>query len=97
MTTARDLVPLSPHPELGFEERIATLEAAFSGRLGYHAVRLEDGAEVEGRADERFPTASVIKVGLVCCALDLVARGDVGLGDLLELPPRGERVAAAGC
>ena len=96
VTTARDLVPLSPHPELGFEERIATLEAAFSGRLGYHAVRLEDGAEVEGRADERFPTASVIKVGLVCCALDLVARGDVGLGDLLELPPRGERVAGGG-
>jgi beta-lactamase class A len=96
VTSSRDLVPLSPRPELGFEERIAALETAFSGRLGYHAVHLDSGEELELRADERFPTASVIKVGLACCALDLVAAGAASLDDVVELPPRAERVAGGG-
>ncbi len=57
MSSARDLVPLSPRPELLFEERIAALEEAFSGRLGFHAVHLGDGRELALRPDERFPTA----------------------------------------
>jgi beta-lactamase class A len=64
MTTARDLVPISPHPELPFEERIAALERSFSGRLGYHAVHLEQRSELALREEEPFPTASVIKVAL---------------------------------
>jgi len=96
VTPTRDLVPLSPHPELGFEERIAALEAAFSGRLGYHAVHLEQETELGLRADERFPTASVIKVALVCCLLDLVAAGAVSLDEVVQLPPPGERVAGGG-
>jgi beta-lactamase class A len=96
VTPTRDLVPLLPHPELEFEERIATLEAGFSGRLGYHAIHLEQGTELELRADERFPTASVIKVALVCCFLDLVAAGTASLEEVLELPPPGERVAGGG-
>jgi beta-lactamase class A len=94
--STRDHVPLSPRPDLPFVERIASLEAAFSGRIGYHAVRLEDGAEVELRADERFPTASVIKVGLCCAALELVARGEADLAETLTLPPAGERVGGGG-
>jgi beta-lactamase class A len=96
MRTARDHVPLSPRPGLGFEQRIAALEAAFSGRLGYHAVRLDDGEELSLRADEPFPTASVIKIALCCALLDLVARGEADLGEALTLPPPGERVAGGG-
>jgi beta-lactamase class A len=96
MKSARDHVPISPHPELPFEERIAELERVFSGRLGFHAVRLEDGEELGLRAGERFPTASVIKVGLCCAVLDLVARGDADLAEELRLPPAGERVAGGG-
>ena len=94
--SARDHVPLSPRPDLPFAERIASLEAAFSGRVGFHAVRLEDGEEVGLRVDERFPTASVIKIGLCCAALELVARGEADLGETLTLPPAGERVAGGG-
>jgi len=94
--STRDHVPLSPRPDLPFAERIASLEASFSGRIGFHAVRLEDGEEVGLRADERFPTASVIKVGLCCSALELVARGEADLGETLTLPPAGERVAGGG-
>jgi len=94
--STRDHVPLSPRPDLPFAERIASLEASFSGRIGFHAVRLEDGEEVGLRADERFPTASVIKVGLCCAVLELVARGEADLAETLTLPRAGERVAGGG-
>ena len=96
MSHTRDLVPLAPRPDLAFAERIAVLERSFSGRLGYHAVRLEDGAELALRADERFPTASAIKLGLVCALLDLVARGRADLSEPVVLPPAGERVPGGG-
>jgi beta-lactamase class A len=89
-------VPISPHAELSFDERIAELERSFSGRLGFHAVRLNDDEELGLRADERFPTASVIKVALACCVLDLVARREAELSEVLPLPPPGERVAGGG-
>jgi beta-lactamase class A len=94
--SARDLVPLSPRPELPFEERIAWLERAFSGRLGFHAVHLDGDEEVGLNADKVFPTASVIKVGLCCAVLDLVARGEADLGETLRLPPPGRRVPGGG-
>jgi beta-lactamase class A len=89
-------VAISPRPELPFEPRIAALEEEFSGRLGYHAVRLADGESVELRADEPFPTASVIKVALCCAVLDLVARDEAELSQVVALPPPGERVAGGG-
>ena len=95
-TVAEGHVTISARPELEFAARIAALEAAFSGRLGFCAVRLDDGESVELRADERFPTASVIKVGLCCAVLDLVARGEVELGQLVHLPPVGRRVSGGG-
>lgn len=95
-TVAYRHVTISARPELEFAPRIDALEAAFSGRLGFAAVRLEDGESVELRADERFPTASVIKVGLCCAVLDLVARGEVDLGRSVHLPPVDQRVAGGG-
>jgi beta-lactamase class A len=91
-----DHVPISPRPELPFDERIEALETAFSGRLGYHAVRLDDKAELSLRPDDRFPTASVIKVALACALLDLVARAEADLGEAIDLPPREQRVAGGG-
>ena len=96
MTVARHHVPIAPRPELPFDERIAALEATFSGRLGYHAVRLDDGAELSLRPDERFPTASVIKVALVCALLDLVTRGEADPAEVVALPPRDKRVVGGG-
>jgi beta-lactamase class A len=85
-------VPLAPRPDLAFEPRITALVDSFSGRLGFHGVRLDDGEEVGLRADEVFRTASVIKVALCCAVLELF--GD--LGQVVELPPPGERVAGGG-
>jgi beta-lactamase class A len=93
---ARRHVPISPRPELDFESRISALQGSFSGRLGFCAVRLGDGESVELRADERFPTASVIKLALCVAVLDLVARGALDLGQPVKLPAAGERVAGGG-
>ncbi len=95
-TVAGGHVPISARPELDFAPRIAALQAAFSGRLGFCAVRLEDGESVELHADELFPTASVIKVALCAAVLDLVARGQADLGQTVGLPPLGQRVAGGG-
>jgi beta-lactamase class A len=95
-TTSPRHVAISPRPELQFAARIATLEDAFRGRLGFHAVRLEDGESVELRADELFPTASVIKVALCCAVLERVARGGADFRQTLRLPPAGQRVAGGG-
>ncbi len=93
---ARRHLAISPRPELEFDARIAALQETFSGRLGFYAVRLEDGDSVELRADECFPTASVIKVALGCGVLDLVVRGEAALGQTVKLPPVSERVAGGG-
>jgi beta-lactamase class A len=90
------LVPISPRPDLALDERLARLVEVFSGRLGYHAIHLESGASRSLRADERFGTASVIKVALVACLLDGVRRGSVSLDELVTLPPRTERVTGGG-
>ncbi|MCL4288954.1 MAG: serine hydrolase [Thermoleophilia bacterium] len=96
MTSARDHIPLGPRPELPLAERVEALERAFSGRLGYHALHLESGEELSLRADELFPTASVIKVALVCCLLDLVASGEASLAETATLPPPEARVVGGG-
>jgi beta-lactamase class A len=96
MASTGDLVPISPRSDLPYEERIDALEAAFSGRLGFAATRLEDGEALRLRADEQFPTASVIKVGLVCALLDVVAGGEADLDEPIDLPTPGERVAGGG-
>jgi beta-lactamase class A len=96
MASAHDHVPIVPRPDLPFAERIVALEESFSGRLGFAAVRLEDGETLELRPDELFPTASVIKVGLVSALLDLVAAGRASLEEVIDLPHREGRVAGGG-
>jgi beta-lactamase class A len=59
-------------------------------------VRLSDGESLELRADDLFPTASVIKVALCCAVLDLVVRGKANLSQTVPLPPVGGRVAGGG-
>ena len=89
-------VPFAPAPDLSPRERLDRARTSFSGRIGWHAMRLEDGAQYSERADERFPTASVIKVALVATALDLVARGEADLDEIVSLPARGDRVTGGG-
>src|SRR3954464_2173281 len=89
-------VEMRPTPGVPFEERIAEVTRAFSGRIGFHARHLTSGRELTCRADEPFPTASVIKLALVCAVLDKVAGGSLDLERSVVLPPRRWRVAGGG-
>ena len=51
--------------------------AGFDGVVGVYAVDLVSGAELAIRADEVFPTASMIKVPILCALFDRIGRGEL--------------------
>ncbi|HKW46148.1 MAG TPA: serine hydrolase [Gemmatimonadaceae bacterium] len=57
----------------------------FHGVLGYSINNLDTGERLTLRGDETFPTASLIKVGILVTLYDLVEKGQIGLDDQLTL------------
>ncbi len=55
------------------------------GVVGYSVIDLENGARISRRGDETFPTASLIKVGILVTVFDLVAKGQLSLDDPITL------------
>src|SRR5205823_8242882 len=55
------------------------------GVVGYSVIDLETGARISRRGDETFPTASLIKVGVLVTVFDLVAKGQLSLDDPLTV------------
>lgn len=62
-----------------------SISDAHHGVVGYSVIDLENGARLSRRGDETFPTASLIKVGILVTVFDLVARGQLSLDDPLTL------------
>ena len=58
---------------------------AFGGKLGYSFHHLKTGERLERRGDEQFPTASTIKLAMLCAALELQQQGKVGYYDRLAV------------
>ena len=61
------------------------LEERYGGRLGMMAKNLGTGEVVRYRADERFPTASVIKLPIMAAYYHLVGQGKVDPKQRVEL------------
>jgi beta-lactamase class A len=55
------------------------------GVVGYAVIDLESGDRISRRGDEKFPTASLIKVGVLVTVFDLVAKGQLSLADPLTV------------
>jgi beta-lactamase class A len=55
------------------------------GVVGYSVIDVETGARISRRGDETFPTASLIKVGILVTVFDLVAKGQLSLDDPLTV------------
>ena len=55
------------------------------GTVGYSVIDLENGARLSRRGDETFPTASLIKVGILVTVFDLVGKGQLSLDDPLTV------------
>jgi beta-lactamase class A len=62
-----------------------SLAAAHRGVVGYAVHDLETGARLGRRADEPFPTASLVKVPILVTLFSLVEQGRISLDDELTL------------
>lgn len=58
-----------------------SLADAHHGTVGYSVLDLDDGDHISRRGDETFPTASLIKVGILVTLYDQVAKGNISLDD----------------
>jgi beta-lactamase class A len=58
---------------------------AHHGTVGYSVIDLDDGDRISRRGDETFPTASLIKVGILVTLYDQVAKGKISLDDLVTV------------
>lgn len=58
---------------------------AHHGVVGYSVIDIENGLRLSRRGDETFPTASLIKVGILVTVFDLVAKGQLSLDDPITL------------
>lgn len=58
-----------------------SLADAHHGTVGYSVIDLDNGDRISRRGDETFPTASLIKVGILVTLYDQVAKGNISLDD----------------
>jgi len=65
--------------------QLDSLSNAHRGVVGYHIRNLETGETLTRRADETFPTASLIKVPVLVALFDLAEQGQLSLEDPVVL------------
>lgn len=73
--------PRAPRPDTALARELARLTHGFEGEVGVYARHLATGRTVEIRADELFPTASMIKVPLLVALHERVERGELKMND----------------
>jgi beta-lactamase class A len=66
-----------PHEDALLTQRLRVLIAGFAGDVGVYVRHLRTGAEVAIRADETFPTASMVKIPLLATLSDRIAAGEL--------------------
>lgn len=72
-------VAQAPRPDVALARQLQQMTAGFGGDVGIYVRHLPTGREVAIRADEVFPTASMIKVPLLVALYDQVERGAIHL------------------
>ncbi len=61
--------------------KLDSIADAHHGIVGYSVIDVENGIRMSRRGDEKFPTASLIKVPILVTVYDLVAKGQLSLDD----------------
>lgn len=61
--------------------KLDSIADAHHGIVGYSVIDMENGVRLSRRGDEKFPTASLIKVSILVTVYDLVAKGQLSLDD----------------
>ena len=62
-----------------------SIAAAHRGIVGYSVIDIDNDVRLSNRGDEKFPTASLIKVAILVTVYDLVAKGLISLDDPLTV------------
>jgi len=70
---------------LALRKTLDSIADAHHGVVGYSIIDMDTGARLGRRGDETFPTASLIKVGILVTVFDLVAKGRLSLDDDLTV------------
>jgi len=73
-------------PDPVLQSTLERLVAGFGGDVGVYVRHLRTGASAEIRADERFPTASMIKVPILLTLYDQVEQGKLDLDARVPYP-----------
>lgn len=76
----------APRPDRLLTQRLEALAQGFHGEVGIYVRNLRTNAEVAIRADELFPTASLIKVPILLALYDQVERGKLDLHARMPYP-----------
>jgi beta-lactamase class A len=76
--------PLLADPEL--THRLESLASGFQGDVGVYVRHLRTGSTAAIRADELFPTASLIKIPILLTLFEQVEAGQLDLEELLPYP-----------
>ncbi len=71
-------------PDKKLQKKLMSLAENFRGEVGIYARHLGDGRSVRIRADELFPTASMIKIAIMARLFDMILKGEIGYHDNLE-------------
>ncbi|HET7322588.1 MAG TPA: serine hydrolase [Longimicrobiaceae bacterium] len=75
--------PAGEHTDVALQHELEQLTAGFHGTVGVYVRQLSTGATASIRANEIFPTASIVKVPLLVKMMDRVERGELDLDTVL--------------
>lgn len=74
------------HPDRRLQRELDSLTQGFRGDVGLYVLHLRTGATAAIRADETFPTASMIKVPIMVGVFDAMVRGAFAFTDTAPEP-----------
>lgn len=66
-------------------KKLDAIAGRFHGKLGYSLHHLKTGDRLERLGDEQFPTASTIKLAILCAAMEKEQKGEIGYDDARPL------------
>jgi beta-lactamase class A len=69
----------------GLRRTLDSIADRHHGIVGYSVNNIDTGERISRRGDEKFPTASLIKVGILTTVFDLAAKGEISLDDPLSV------------
>lgn len=82
---APNKVAFAPTDTARLRHTLDSIAAAHHGVVGYSIIDIETGARLSLRGDQKFPTASLIKVPILVTVHDLVRRGMLSLDDPISM------------